>query len=72
MEVSMVIKEGKYQCQCGKQFNWKTFFMSKGEAAFFNWELIQYNVKDKLELSNSYRITLLCPYCNKINHIEVE
>ena len=40
----MKIFEDTYQCDCGTQFNWKTFFLQPGEFVTFRLDDMMKNV----------------------------
>ena len=60
-------------CDCGSCFEWKTFFLEKGEQ-YFNipWDPTKSNVKHKQENEYGYHITIQCPECNRRYFINKE
>lgn len=64
--------DGIYCCDCGSQFEWKTFFLQPGEAVFGRLDDIKKNVIKKSMVNNKYHITIKCPECNKTHFITKE
>ena len=62
--------DGIYCCDCGNQFEWKTFFLQPGEAVFGRWEDLKKNVIRSNVINNKYHITIRCPECNKTHFIK--
>lgn len=63
---------GIFNCDCGNQFEWKTFFLQHGEAVFGCWDDMKKNVIKKSMVNNKYHITIKCPECNKTHFITKE
>ena len=55
----------KYSCECGVEFEWKTFFLESGEYFPIPWDVTKSNVKHKNEDEYGYHVTIQCPICNK-------
>ena len=72
MRYDMKIVEGTHKCDCGNEFEWKTFFLSKNEFATLKWEVVQKNVIHKELFATGYRVILKCPQCNKRHFIQKE
>ena len=60
------------QCDCGVIFEWKTFFLEKGEYLNIPWDQAKSNVKQKHEDEYGYHITIQCPECNRRYFINKE
>ena len=58
-----------FNCDCGNQFEWKTFFLQPGEAVFGCWEDLKKNVIRSNVINNKYHITIRCPRCNKTHFV---
>lgn len=56
---------GIFNCDCGNQFEWKTFFLQPGETVFGRWEDLKKNVIRSNAINNKYHITIRCPKCNR-------
>ena len=61
----MKIFDDTYQCDCGTQFKWKTFFLQPGEFVTFRLDDMMKNVVDKDIINQKYHITLRCPNCDR-------
>jgi hypothetical protein len=72
MRDEMKIVEGIHKCDCGNEFEWKTFFLPKGTFVAFKWEDVQQNVIYKERVATGCRLTLQCPQCNKRHFIQKE
>lgn len=59
----MKIFRDTHQCDCGTQFEWKTFFLEHGESVSFRIDDTMKNVIDKGVINQEYHITLRCPNC---------
>lgn len=54
-----------YQCDCGTQFEWRTFFLQSGESWFGCLDEAKKNVIYQEIINKQYHITVRCPKCNR-------
>lgn len=61
----MKVLQGKYECKCGKSFDWKTFALEDGEAAVYHLNKVELNAHKFGQDTQNYFIEVVCPYCNE-------
>lgn len=59
----MKVLQGKYECKCGKMFDWKTFALEDGEIIAYRPNLVESNAHKINQDEQYYHIEVVCPHC---------
>lgn len=69
--MKLIKKAGTLICKCGFGYNWKTYFLEKGEIVTFKNEDVQDNVINNSAINEQYYITTCCPKCGKKEYLSI-
>ena len=57
--------KGTHTCECGEKYEWRTYFLDKGEVVVMRLDDLIKNVLNQYKDGNRYTVTIQCPHCHK-------